>query len=58
MTPQLAFSQKITSRIGRNKVVLFGMVVHLVAFYLIFMSLPADSPIRASSANTYWQPNE
>lgn len=50
--------KRITSRIGRNKVVFFGMIVHLVAFFLIFMSLPADSPIEASSAVTYWRPNK
>jgi len=50
--------KKITSRIGRNKVVFFGMIIHLAAFFLIFMILPADSPITSSSAKTYWNPNK
>jgi len=50
--------KKITSRIGRNKVVFFGMIIHLVAFYLIFMTFPADSPIKASSSKSFWNPNK
>lgn len=50
--------KKITSRIGRNKVVFLGMLIHLVAFYLIFMTFPADSPIQPAIDTTYWAPNK
>ncbi|XP_018411187.1 PREDICTED: UNC93-like protein MFSD11 isoform X3 [Nanorana parkeri] len=40
------------SRFGRNPVFLFGLVVHFLAFYLIFLSIPADAPI-ASRDGTY-----
>ncbi|CAI9610632.1 unnamed protein product, partial [Staurois parvus] len=40
------------SRFGRNPVFLFGLVVHFLAFYLIFLSIPTDAPI-ASRDGTY-----
>ncbi|XP_075296700.1 UNC93-like protein MFSD11 isoform X1 [Opisthocomus hoazin] len=33
------------SRFGRNPVVMLGIVVHFVAFYLIFFNMPNDAPI-------------
>ncbi|XP_077020054.1 UNC93-like protein MFSD11 isoform X2 [Tamandua tetradactyla] len=34
-----------SNRFGRNPVVLLGILVHFVAFYLIFLNLPGDAPI-------------
>ncbi|XP_043570585.1 UNC93-like protein MFSD11 [Chiloscyllium plagiosum] len=31
--------------IGRNPVVLLGLLCHIIAFYLIFLNVPGDSPI-------------
>ncbi|NXG87255.1 MFS11 protein, partial [Stercorarius parasiticus] len=33
------------NRFGRNPVVMLGMVVHFIAFYLIFFNMPNDAPI-------------
>ncbi|XP_010149850.1 PREDICTED: UNC93-like protein MFSD11 isoform X2 [Eurypyga helias] len=33
------------NRFGRNPVVLLGIVVHFIAFYLIFFNMPNDAPI-------------
>ncbi|XP_068119752.1 UNC93-like protein MFSD11 isoform X2 [Hyperolius riggenbachi] len=40
------------SHFGRNPVFLFGLVVHFLAFYLIFLSIPNDAPIT-SREGTY-----
>ena len=44
---------KRTIRYGRDPIVLFGFVVHIVAFYLTFYNLPAESPIKETSGATY-----
>ncbi|XP_062031224.1 UNC93-like protein MFSD11 isoform X2 [Lepus europaeus] len=44
------------NRFGRNPVVLLGILVHFVAFYLIFLNMPADAPIapvEGTSSNAY-----
>ncbi|KAG8446106.1 hypothetical protein GDO86_013829, partial [Hymenochirus boettgeri] len=37
---------------GRNPVIILGLVVHFLAFYLIFLAIPNDAPI-ASRDGTY-----
>ncbi|KAM4664622.1 UNC93-like protein MFSD11 [Discoglossus pictus] len=41
-------------RFSRNPVVILGLVVHVLAFYLIFLNVPNDAPI-ASRDGTYSQ---
>lgn len=33
------------NRSGRNPVVMLGILVHFIAFYLIFFNMPNDAPI-------------
>lgn len=38
------------SRFRRTSVVFLGMVVHFVAFYLIFLNIPDDAPVVLGSS--------
>ncbi|XP_061556760.1 UNC93-like protein MFSD11 isoform X2 [Phycodurus eques] len=40
------------NRFRRTSVVFLGMVVHFVAFYLIFLNIPEDAPLVFSTATT------
>ncbi|XP_077383935.1 UNC93-like protein MFSD11 [Festucalex cinctus] len=40
------------NRFRRTSVVFLGMVVHFVAFYLIFLNIPDDAPVVFSTATT------
>ncbi|XP_038021271.1 UNC93-like protein MFSD11 [Anas acuta] len=33
------------NRFGRNPVVMLGIIIHFIAFYLIFINMPSDAPI-------------
>lgn len=33
------------NRFGRNPVVMLGIIIHFIAFYLIFLNMPNDAPI-------------
>uniref|UniRef100_A0A8C5KHD3 UNC93-like protein MFSD11 n=1 Tax=Jaculus jaculus TaxID=51337 RepID=A0A8C5KHD3_JACJA len=49
------------SRFGRNPVVLLGIVVHFVAFYLIFLNMPGDAPIapvEGTNSSAYIRPSK
>jgi len=47
-----------TSRIrpGRDSVLLLGYIAHMVSFYLIFVTFPADSPLQESEMKPYYVP--
>ncbi|XP_029996675.1 UNC93-like protein MFSD11 [Sphaeramia orbicularis] len=45
------------NRFGRNPVVLFGLVIHFVAFYLIFLNIASDAPKQETDARAFMQPN-
>ncbi|CAH1274090.1 MFSD11 [Branchiostoma lanceolatum] len=36
---------KLTNRHGRDPIILFGFIVHMTAYYLIYINLPQSSPI-------------
>ncbi|XP_052262604.1 UNC93-like protein MFSD11 [Dreissena polymorpha] len=44
---------KSTNRHGRDLIIMFGYVVHMVCFFLIFINLPERSPINESNEATY-----
>uniref|UniRef100_F7A2X0 UNC93-like protein MFSD11 n=1 Tax=Ornithorhynchus anatinus TaxID=9258 RepID=F7A2X0_ORNAN len=49
------------NRFGRNPVVLLGVLVHFVAFYLIFLNMPADAPIapvEGTNSRAYLSPSK
>jgi len=41
---------------GRDSVVLLGYITHMVAFYLMFATFPADSPLQESQMEPYFTP--
>uniref|UniRef100_H0V2P7 UNC93-like protein MFSD11 n=1 Tax=Cavia porcellus TaxID=10141 RepID=H0V2P7_CAVPO len=46
---------------GRNPVVLLGILVHFVAFYLIFLNMPGDAPIapvEGTDSSAYIRPSK
>ncbi|XP_069004868.1 UNC93-like protein MFSD11 [Embiotoca jacksoni] len=48
------------NRFRRTSVVFLGMVVHFVAFYLIFLNIPGDAPVvleTATQTNPYLTPS-
>ena len=45
---------KKTNKFGRDPIVVFGYVLQMAAFYIAFINLPMDSPIRESSGSTYF----
>ncbi|XP_067940067.1 UNC93-like protein MFSD11 isoform X2 [Watersipora subatra] len=46
-----------TNKYGRDIIVLLGFLVHMVTFFLIFINLPDESPIKLSSEPTYIVPS-
>ncbi|XP_069849018.1 UNC93-like protein MFSD11 isoform X2 [Dipodomys merriami] len=49
------------NRFGRNPVVLLGIVVHFIAFYLIFLNMPGDAPIapvEGTNSSAYIRPSK
>ena len=47
------FGGRITTK-GRDSVVLLGMFIHFVTFYLILLNLPEESPNGDSHEMGYW----
>lgn len=45
-----------TNRWGRDPIVLMGFVLHIIAFFLIFLNLPNDAPFADTSATSYLNP--
>ncbi|XP_055335100.1 UNC93-like protein MFSD11 isoform X2 [Paramacrobiotus metropolitanus] len=48
---------KKTIRHGRDPIVLFGFMVHIITFFLIFLNIPFDAPLRDSQFAAFIQPN-
>ncbi|KAB1265549.1 UNC93-like protein MFSD11 [Camelus dromedarius] len=49
------------NRFGRNPVVLLGILVHFIAFYLVFLNMPGDAPIapvEGTDSSAYITPSK
>ncbi|XP_068833996.1 UNC93-like protein MFSD11 isoform X2 [Capricornis sumatraensis] len=49
------------NRFGRNPVVLLGILVHFIGFYLIFLNMPGDAPIapvEGTDSSAYIKPSK
>ncbi|EEC19849.1 conserved hypothetical protein [Ixodes scapularis] len=59
ITGGLAFSilGKQTNKAGRDPIVLLGFLVHIVAYYTIFINLPANSNLAATWDRAYIESN-
>lgn len=42
-----------TAKWGRDPIVIVGFVVHMLSFFLIFINLPNDSPLKETSEEAY-----
>jgi len=40
----------------RDSVLLIGYIAHMVSFFLIFLTFPADSPLQESQMTPYFSP--
>ncbi|XP_035694723.1 UNC93-like protein MFSD11 isoform X2 [Branchiostoma floridae] len=47
---------KLTNRHGRDPIILFGFIVHMTAFYLIYINLPQSSPISEIVTDASYYP--
>ncbi|XP_014680886.1 PREDICTED: UNC93-like protein MFSD11 isoform X2 [Priapulus caudatus] len=41
---------KRTNRYGRDPIVMFGCVIHMICFFLIYINLPGESPLQDTQA--------
>jgi len=44
---------KSTNRHGRDLIICFGYVIHMVCFFMIFLNIPEHSPIDNRIEDTY-----
>lgn len=47
---------KKTIRFGRDPIVILGFIVHILAFFLIFLNLPDDAPLGDTTNTAYFNP--
>lgn len=44
---------KWTNRFGKDPFILMGYIIHMVAFYLIFLNIPFDAPFQETMQRTF-----
>ena len=47
---------KFAHKRGKDLLLMVGMLVHFTAFYLIFLNLPADSPLHPTDQSSFIGP--
>lgn len=47
---------KKTIRFGRDPIVIVGFLVHILAFFLIYLNLPANAPLGDTTDTSYFNP--
>ena len=44
---------KRTNKYGRDPIVLLGFIFHMASYYLIFINIPSETPLKSSGEATY-----
>lgn len=47
---------KKTTRFGKDPIVIVGFILHIVAFFLVFMNLPDNAPLGDTTDTSYFNP--
>ena len=43
---------KKTNKYGRDPIVLFGFILHLITYYLIFLNVPDEAPLKVTDGES------
>ena len=43
---------KKTNKYGRDPIVLFGFILHLITYFLIFLNVPDEAPLKVTDGES------